>query len=130
MDRDPHIHEIIDFLQPFIDGKVSHQCDLVRQERLNRLGPPGNTPARHWGHYWCHDNPFPCACPCHWTQDEIALKLIEIMGEYEPAPVVGTWLGSYMGRQTREGARLRSLADERDAMIARVVEALSAPAGT
>lgn len=120
---DPHLYEIIDFLQPFIDGKVSHECDLVRQGNLLK---PNQSPSerRHSGHTWCHDNPFPCACPCHWTSDEIAYKLIEIMAEYGPQPIIGTWLGAYMGRNLREAKRLRSLADGRDAMNNRVLSAL------
>jgi hypothetical protein len=119
--RDPHLHEIIDYLQPFIDGKVSRQCDLVRWGEF----VAGN---RHSGHAWCHDNAFPCACPCHWTEDQIAFKLIEVIATYEPAPIVRTWLAAYMGRQTREAKRLRSLAVGRDKMVERVIDALAQPA--
>lgn len=124
---DPHRFEIIEFLQPFIDGKVSHNCDLVRQEKVNYAYDRPAFAKRHAGHTWCHDNNFRCECPCHWTSDEIALKLIWYLGEYpEPEPIVGTWLGAYMGRQLAEAKRLDSLAHGRREMVRRVTEALTA----
>lgn len=127
---DPHIFEIIEFLQPFIDGKIYKLCDLERSaDGLRYTGRP-ESESRHSGHSFCHDNPTPCACPCHWTQDEIAYKLIGILttSAYpESGGVIGTWLGSYMGRQMAEAKRLRSLADGRDAMVKRVTEALTGP---
>lgn len=123
---DPYRHEIIDLLQPLIDGKVSYLCDLERQERVTHFVSAGGTPKRHSGHTWCHDNPFTCDCPCHMTDDQIALKLIDYLGTYsDPAPIVGTWCGAYMGRQIQEAQRLRSLAHGRDAMVKQVAEALT-----
>lgn len=126
--RDPYIDQIIDYLQPFIDGKVSHQCDLERQAQVSRFDgqlPRSGHANRHKGHTWCHDNPFVCACPCHWTEDQVAYKLIEVMKDYDPEPVVATWLGAYTFRQVAEAKRLRSLANGRDQMVVRVTEALS-----
>lgn len=124
MHADPHRFAIIDYLQPFIDGKVAHQCDLVRQERAYQNAPASPTPLRHRGHTWCRVS-YLCACPCHQNEDEIAFKLIELMDRYEPESIVGTWMGAYIARQMQEAARLRSEAHDRDAMIKRATEALT-----
>jgi hypothetical protein len=114
-------YELIDFLQPFIDGKVSHQCDLVRQERLNWAADTfSKTPDRHRGHTWCRQG-F-CECPCHWLEDAIAVKLLDVAHEYRDVPIVATWLNAYAKRQATEAARLRSLVDNCDAIVRRIQE--------
>lgn len=111
--------EVIEFLQPFITEKESHECDLIRQEKVFVAGR--GTGDRHRGHTWCDDTH--CGCPCHWPRDALVVKLIEAQGQYEIPEPVKEWLLLYVQQQKAEAKRLRSQAYGRDAMIGRVAEA-------
>jgi hypothetical protein len=109
---------VIEFLQPFIEDKVTHECDLDRQAKVNFAGY-GNG-FRHRGHTWCHDHR--CGCPCHWPRDALVAKLIEIRASYEVPQEVLDWLKVYAKRQTAEAKRLHSLAFGAEKMVQRVEE--------